>query len=289
MTKEPEEDRIRQLHAEFSGQGKYRDRLSLYNTVFGLISYEFPRFDPNLDMLFKPEKTGVIDDLLERERRNSFIPEKKFVFPDGTFVFNVAPLNSNAEIFNDFIITTFMDADVEFGNMMTRIANGNDGDLALMQKMHAKAAKNIRLIEEKIYSGNETSWRNQFMTVFYHGYVDHRNHIFKKFPRRKKIIELYLYSHGMLYAKYVDALYRFVTDRADPQVQQPAIPDIRTRLALFTELGIISLLRNKYRNLEESVAEMKVAGVLCVMLGENAILSEQVLDYLRTDAQAADA
>lgn len=285
MTDQAKQEEIRRLHAEFSSIVKYRDKVIFYDRFFGLFNYRFPLFDPELDMLFKPEKISVIVDLFEKERRSSFVPERKFSFADETFIFNVAPLNSNAEIFNDCIVSKFIESDKQFNNVLRRIKNSGSVDGPVTHKIYAKARNNISVIEEQIYGGNEGSLRSQFMTVFYQGYHDHRNNTFKKFPRRKKIIELYLYSQGVLYAKYIDAVNEVLLKQKDEPEERFDILDLKGRLILFRELGIVDLLKKKYKKLGQIAAEKKVAEIICLMLGENPSQADRVFDHLQAIGQ----
>lgn len=281
MTTKFKEEEIREYHLRFSAIGKYRDRVALYDHVFGLFPYQFPPFDPELEMLFKLERTSVIDELLEKERRNTFVPEQKFVYGEDNFVFNVSPSNSNAVIFNDFIVSKFINSDTNFNHIITGLRRNDKFDTQAAFKLHNRAMRNIHLIEEQIYGKKETSWRNQFMTVFYHGYFDCRHKTFKKFPRRKKLIELYLYSQGILYGNYIDEL----VELSSRGTETPHVPDhileLDERLVLFNELGILDLLKRKYKKLGRAAAEKKITEILCLMLGESRSASQRVLDYLK--------
>ena len=284
MLSQPTEEQIRSLHAEFISIKKYRERILFFDEHFGLINYSFPEFDPELNKLLKQEGINDLLALFERERRNSFAPEKQFIFDGVRWVFSVVPLNSYPEILIDYIISRFLGSDAAFHKTIKKIKHYAASDQHILQRWNTEASENMRFIAGKLDSKIETSLRNQFMTVFYHGYLDFINNSFKKFARRKKLIELYLYSQGILYGKYMEALKYYIVpgelEYANEQWSTPALDPI-SRIKLFRELGILDLLLKKYKKSEKKETERKVAQVLCLILGENQEMTDQIIPYLR--------
>ena len=273
------------LHAEFLAIKKYKDRILFFDQHFKLMENSFPAFNPNLDILFKQEEINILVEIFENERRNVFFPEKKFHFNGEHFVFNVVPLNSYPEILNDYIISKFLDADSHFQKIMALLKSAFKTDASLIEKWKTASTENISLIANKLASGNETSLRNQFMTVFYHGYLDHIQNNIKKFSRRKKVIELYLYSQGILFGRYLEALNQYSLALVKQLPREPAytpVLDWTGRVLLFKELGILDLLMGKYRDAQKPDPEKKVAQVLCLILGENLQMSDKIMHYIKT-------
>ncbi len=285
MMRDPTEEEIRLLHNEFSGLVTYRSKLVFYSRHFGLLENFFPPFQSDLDLLFKPDKVNEIVELFERERRNSFIPEKKITFSATVYTFNVVPLNSNAEILNDYIINHFIESDNEFNVISSRIKYDSSTSAESIFIMYSRAAGNIQRIEDQILRASETSMRNQFMTVFYNGYNDYQNNTLKKFPKRKKVIELYLYSQGILHGRYINLLKETFEGVTNTTQESSGLLDLRGRLMLFRQLGIVELITKRYTRLGKMEAEKKVAELMCLMLGVSPMLYEKALDYLEQDRQ----
>ena len=283
MMRDPTEEQIRLLHIEFSGLVTYRSKLVFYNRHFGLLENFFPSFQSDLDLLFIPDKVNEIVELFERERRNSFAPEKKFDFSGTVYTFNIIPLNSNAEILNDYIINHFIESDNEFNVISSRIKYDSSTSAESIFIMYSRAAGNIQRIEDQILSASETSMRNQFMTVFYNGFNDYQNNTLKKFPKRKKVIELYLYSQGILHARYINLLKESFERITNTTQENSGLLDLRGRLMLFRQLGIMDLITKRYTRLGKMESEKKVAELMCLMLGVSPMLYEKALDYLEQD------
>jgi hypothetical protein len=276
------DEHILNLHAEFQQLKQYRDKVVFFDTHFGILEYSFPPFQPELDILFKPEGIDILIELFQKERRNSASLDRKYFINGNQYSFNITPLNTNPQILNDYILSKFISSDSAFNSELEEIEKLKAGEQFFLRLKQKLALSNIRAIDNKLVSGTERSFRSRFMNVFYNGYLDYINNEIKKFPYRKKYIELYLYAHGIHYGKYLEGLtdsLRFVNESHDEQNNHQAIMDWPSRILLFKELGILQLLKQKYsqfgRNMDDELAR-----VICVILGQDLHLSERIKEYI---------
>jgi hypothetical protein len=194
------------VYKEFKGLKSYTEKLKFFDQHFTLLPFSFPSFDVHLDFLLQEGGTASLNEILEKERRKrpSFI---KTVFYDQmTFVFDAHPHNSNVHTFNDYIISKFICNGGRFSDLLfTILSLGETGKTAL-EHLIIEVNSLIDTVKKKIENTKDRTLTNQFFNVFYSGFIDFTNGQVKKYYCKMKLIELYLYSAGILFGLYKQAL-----------------------------------------------------------------------------------
>lgn len=278
------EAQIMTWHAAFQQIRIYKERLQFYNQHFGLIQETYPPFNAQLDIFFLQEGINSLIERFEKERRQSLPLEKVFDFERKRYHFNVTPLNSYPEVFNDFVISHFLQQDLAFRQSIQEITKAAMDDPQQLARLQKLANRKITQIADILYSNTETSFRVKFMTVFYEGYADYTQNKFKKFSKRKKILELYLYSYGILFGKYLEALNRYNADPEGEKVTPGEVQDTAvcaTQLTLMQELGIIEFLLKRFAEPDLPASEQKIASLLCLIMGKGKEQTAAIAQYLQ--------
>lgn len=282
------EEQIKAWHAEFQQIKIYKERLLFYERHFGLVEDEYPSFNVQLDFFFRQEGINILIELFEKERRHSLPLEKVFTFEENSYHFNITPLNSYPEVFNDFVIEHFLQKDLGFRQSVQELRQAAITDHQQLARLQKLANRKISQVADLLYSNTETSFRVKFMTVFYEGYADYTQNRFKKFSKRKKILELYLYSYGILFGKYLEALNNYSTD---PETEKDFLeysadsPDCEVQLELIRELGIIDFLRSKFTDTDLPATQLRIASLLCRIMGQSREQTASILKFLQLETR----
>jgi hypothetical protein len=282
------EEQIKFWHAEFQQIKIYKERLLFYERHFGLVEDEYPPFNVRLDFFFRQEDINVLIELFEKERRHSLPLEKVFVFDENSYHFNITPLNSYPEVFNDFVIGHFLQKDLAYRQSILELRHAAITDPQQIAGFQKLANRKISQVADLLHSNTETSFRVKFMTVFYEGYADYTQNKFKKFSKRKKILELYLYSYGILFGKYLEALNNYSTEtETEKEVREDSAdnPDCEMQLSLIRELGIIDFLQTKFTDTDLPETQQRIASLLCRIMGKSREQTASILKFLELETR----
>ena len=114
-------------------------------------------------------------------------------------------------VYNDYIVKkiVYKDCDFKCKVNLLKTASGADQDLFIKNfQTDLQKIKNLeKYLNDKI---QKVSIKYLFLKVFYSGYSDYTKGVIKHFPNKKKFVELYLYAHGILLAKYFEEVKKHV-------------------------------------------------------------------------------
>ena len=256
------------LYQDFCELTNYQDKLTFYDQYFGIIPFDFPAFKPELDILLKANEINTLVEIFEQERKKTVELTKIIECESKSFVFNLRPANSERQLLNDYIIEHFLTNDPGFESAILDISKISDSNKYLLDKALNGANSRVQLINSNLVKNKELSFRNQFLHAFQNGFNDYQLNFIKCFSAKRKIIELYLYAQGILFAKYIEALRnkRFT----DLPVESD---DLKSRLALFKKYGVLDHLRNQVHS------KKKLAQLVSEMIGEKITTIEKLINH----------
>jgi|SRR5450432_2258821 hypothetical protein len=282
MTQCYSENQIQNLHAEFKSLKKYVEKLAFFDRWFGIIPFDFPDFDPQLTFFFQKEKTEELVNIFKRERNNPGLTEKKFIYGEN-FVFNIKPANSNSSAYSSFILSRFLSRKPIFEEWIRQIISIEKPIEIFLDEANGM----VNHIENCLQNEYDKSFKLQCMSVFYRGYYDAFTKRVNGPGKKRKFIELYLYSQGIIYANYVSSLRTaFKNSRNPVDLQKPALLDLAGKMALLNELGILDYLKKKYEGLEAVSLENKLAEMITLIMGEPIEQKELILLSMKNGLHA---
>ena len=270
------ENQVRQLHNEFKSLKKYTDKLAFFENRFGIIPFDFPDFDPDLNFFFRNEKTYELEIIFKKERNNPGLTEKKFIYQEE-LTFNIKPANSNSSVYSHFILSRFLARCPAFEEWINQ--RGGQLSTALLLE---QANGFVNQIESSLQNEYDKSFRLQCMSVFYRGFYDAFTKRTHGPGKKRKFTELYLYAQGIIYASYIRFLKIALRKPvAILEVKKPAPLDLAGKIALLNELGITEFLEKKYAGLEAVSLENKLAELISQITGEFIAQKERLILSLR--------
>lgn len=285
-------ERIVVLYKKYSALKKYTDKLSFYDRHFSLIPYSFFPFDQNLEFLNLPKKIDFLIFNFKMESNAALQFKKAFVVDKKTYSFDVTPINSYPLIFNNFIINKFVTADKQFLAAVKKIKKNGNLDGKAVSVLLRESNEMLQFIREYLNNKKERSFRIQFMSVFYQGYSDQLSKKPKTFRFRKKIIELFLYSQGILYGMYCQIL-KEQNIPAEEQIVSLTdfgkvyLSDWRDQIILLKHLGILDIIKVKLQHPVQSLAKKQFHIVVCQIIGQKPEKSDLIGSYIDMLAEPA--
>jgi hypothetical protein len=206
---------LKSLYKAFKSSMTYIERLRFFDVHFGISPFSFPPFQPNLDVMFEGKNGKFLMELFEMERHNKANKEdsfylKSFNYFGKEYHFNITPTNSLRELYNGFIVHKFINEDRTFKEKVNALKQLQIEDRAQLNVILNEDIINIKMLENHAFDFQQkATLKNQFLNVFHTGFNDYNNGFIKSFPNKKKHIELYLYAHGVLQAKYHEEIKKY--------------------------------------------------------------------------------
>jgi hypothetical protein len=278
------DDYVIKLFAAFSAQEGYLNRLSHFEKHFHVIFDLFPAFDYTLTFLNDPGQIGLLTDMYRKDSSIYAALKKEFSIDKRLFVFDVRPVNSYRPVFNKYIIDGFVSADRGFNAITGAIEKyGSYGERPVAALMD-ECDQSIRIVRDNLQKNKTSNFRIQFMTVFYEGYNDHLDGLSKSFRRKKKFIELYLYSQGLLFAGYRQRLQSaWLHQEIQEKVTEPdefKVLDWRGQVLMLKKMGMLDVLKDKIQHPVETVKRKKIHRIICQIIGQQPYMTESITEYI---------
>jgi len=195
------EKQIRKLHTEFSELKRYTDKLSFFDSKFGIIPFIFPEFDAQLEFFFRKGKTDELINIYKKERNNPGLTRKNFQFKEN-FAFNIKPANSNSAVYSNFILSSFLSRAPDFAEWLKVKKTEGIQIESLLEESNGL----VNTIEYRLQYEYDKSLTLQCMAVFYKGFKDAFCKNVRLPFKKRKFIELYLYAQGIIYSNYITTL-----------------------------------------------------------------------------------
>lgn len=278
------EKNVDSLFKDFKSLRSYKEKLKFFDNHFDLLFFNFPSFDAQLSFLFDADKLNLLFDIFEKERKKNVSLIKKISYNDSEYVFNVYPNNLSGQHLNEYIITKFVYKDANYNELVLRIDSIARSDKKIVENSIREAEDILEAIKQIIKTNKDSTFRSQFFSVFYSGFIDCNNKQIKKYPTKKKIIELYLYSMGILFAKYREALSEHInlkiTTVEKALCNSIELSHLKAKVLLLNELGVTQFLRDKFKASGKIDIENKIAEVFCVVMGENTDNVKNIVEYI---------
>lgn len=277
------ENKILQLSREFSAERKYLDRLGFFETHFRVLFNLFTPFDPSLGFLYNDPQLQMLTDIYRHDRDIYISLKKKFLAGGTPVIFDVRPVNSCRLIFNCFVIEKFTREDEQFNTLKKSINKYGHFEGKPAAILLRECDQHITNIRQCLQKKKPTDFRMQFMKVLYEGYMDQLEGKPKTFRFKKKIIELYLYSQGMLLATYHRQLQSYQLLHGDndtvTELNDNMVLDWRDRVLLLKDMGLLEIVADKIQHPVEKIKKQQVYQTVSKMIGKPG-MTESIGQYI---------
>lgn len=253
---------INELFLKFYSIDKYEDRLKFYDDHFNILPFTLPDFETNLFTFFSEDHLQQFENLLRIERKNSESLQKTFFFEKEHYSFSIKPGPAHYATFNNYIISRFLQADVQLKQKIQQELALIGESKTPVNTILASVNEMLVMLKRKVSCDNRRRLNTQFALVFLKGLTDFSAHGMPVIaPKRKKIIELYLYAQGIMYGEYIQLLKKNV-----PRQEETSIP--LDKISLLKELGVIEAIRRKYPFLNKADMDKKIEEIIYLVTGE---------------------
>ncbi len=259
MIKETKQN-LRQEYQDFL-QLDYFDKLAYFDLHFTIIPYTFPRFDIKLSCLRDDIRLTQLVENFYKEGRSRHIYETQVEEDGSVLSFDIRPTSFMQRIqYNKYILGKFLKEKESIKNhFQDELMNVNDQDKCInarINEIHSViewVVQSIRNLKTRF------SLQNQFLKVFYSGFKAYQNGKEESGRIRKKFVEIFLYSQGVLLADHVRWLEHLLEkNRNNPS--NNISQNLRLKIELLHKLGVIDFLlenvNEKDKNNHTHLAEL---------------------------------
>jgi len=272
------------LHKEFSAEKDYWKKLLFFDMHFNLIPYLFFPFDPALEFLNRQEKVNVLMETYKLERTISNPLKRLFFVRNKPYVFDITPQNSYPAIFNSFVINKFISEDENFNAIIKSIEKTGYFEEKTVIALLKECNEVLVHIEKYRLDKKKRNFRIQFITVFFDGYNDYLSGGPKVFRHRKKIIELYLYSQGLLFCRYHQIL-KLKYLKLENLNSMFCLDDLRVsdwtdQILLLKKMGLLDVMIKKLNNPVDPIIMKQFPKIVCQIIGQRPEMADKVEHYI---------
>lgn len=250
-------------YAAFSALG-YQDRVRFFDKRFQVVPFPFPKADVECSWFTNEMRYNQLVEFLNSENGNKNIYARAVRHRDGEAVFDVRPVSKAHRIlFNQFVVAKFLAAKNDLAQQLSHEYKHAADPLLFLESRQARMLAvvdwaKLVLLEQKF------SLRHQFLRVFFNGYLAYQNVNDELVKVRRRFVELFLHSQGLLLAAHLDDLAcRIQMHKTDTEKKPMSLSQ---KIFLLQELGVIELLRKKIREDAESSGNdllPELIGLIC--------------------------
>jgi hypothetical protein len=281
---------VEQLYLEFLNEKTYQHRVTLFDKHFGLVPFTFTFFDADLSWFHTGSKTLELIDIFNKENDpDANFYQKSFVVGNHTVNFNIKPVTrEQRSFFNRSIVRRFLQDKASLYNLIEKELEAVSDPLAYLNSRILRMNKMFKWISQKLNEPvNHMALKVKFLGIFYQGYTsffeDERTLNIKR-----RFVELYLYTQGLLFLNYQNALLEKLQSIKITHVVEN-IDHPFLKLVMMQKLGIIEHLRKNCLLNDKEQIQKHVAKALCLIMNGNADCYRLIIEYLQTGGVNPDA
>lgn len=194
-------------------QLNYPDKLGFFHSQFGIIPFLFPDFTTEISWYNNESQLALLIENFYIEKPKKFVCEKIFIENTGVVKFSVQPVSPVQRIqYNRFIISAFLqlfesfkkdfDVDLQTASDPIEFLTSHMKRLTTVQQW-------IQCLIDKLQV--KASLRLQFLQIVFNGFNFYSTGKQATIQKRRKFVELYLFSQGLFFADHLSTLQRLLT------------------------------------------------------------------------------
>ena len=207
----------------------YCSKLIFYNARFGIVPFAFPPFDSEVSWYWDRVKLSMLTNFYFLELRGSKMYEKSFVSNGEKLLFSIKPLTFVQRIqYNKFIQLIFLHQKDELENIFrNRFADAHCSPQYIKAEVN-RVSKSINWVTYTVRNfKGKPQLADQFLGVYYNGIKASGEGRISLVRCRRKFVELYLYSQGILLAGYLQFLQQVESANNKSYTGKPPVQIIK--------------------------------------------------------------
>lgn len=271
---------LKNLTEHFNGLD-YQSKVELYHQKFNIIPFEFPAHDVEISWFNNQMKLDYLTTVFHQERRGINLYVKEFNIDGQSFNFNIKPQTFHQRIFlNQFILSKFLEKKTILHESFFKEVELLDNPVEYLENKISHLTMIVNWCKDSLELP-DSSLRVKFLRIFFNGYQAFYTGSDKMIGIRRKYIELFLYSQGLILAEYFELLKSYL-QAITKGINKKKSLSIPLKVLLLHELGIIDLLRNKYSVNKTNNSDNIIAEIVCLITSEKLSNLNIVLKYIST-------
>jgi hypothetical protein len=266
----------------------YAQKITWFDERFTVIPFVFPESDIEASWYNNEIKHNQLIEAFTKDSRGLNHFERKLCFGSREFKFDIRPVTLNQRILlNQYILNKFLAT----GNKTSQNLSDKTGKLSNPEDWLDTEIDRCQAIvnwtKHTIDKGN-SAIRSKFLRIFYNGYQAYLFGNDKMVRVRRKFVELFLYSQGLLLAEYLGELQKEFGNIKKDEVTGRNLT-LAQKVLLLERLGVINQLRKKLRRRKNNVSDNQLAGLLCLIISEPLQNQDSILKFFSSLGNGTNA
>lgn len=258
----------------------YLGKVELFDKKFGLIPYKFPDYDIEASWFSNELKCASLSAAFSQEGRDRQQLQKDIKVGLTTASFDIRPLTKKQRIaFNQYCISSML-AKKEILDKHVKA----EYEKAVNKRKFVEAKIDqlstiINWVQYAFKKHPENALRVKFLQIFYNGFLAYNKGNNSQIMIRRKFVELYLYSQGMLLAAH----YQEIQSRLESMPRKNSLRDslsLPLKIVLLHKLGIIRSLEEPFKKRHMAGYQNSLAELICLITSEDASNQDSIVKYL---------
>lgn len=251
----------------------------MFDKQFDLVPFQFPEFTPTLSWFDDVLRLDRLMEIFEEERSRGPLLYERLVEASGQhLIFRIAPSQrADRDFFNEFVLQKFLSHKTSIQRAYELKLVGAASPLRQVRDSLDAITEALERIPRELRK-NPASLATKFLQIFYNGVLAPGFEWNSSVVVRRKFIELYLYSQGLLLSDHYRWLRNKLGDlNTESHLETITLPQ---KIALLHQTGVLDYLRSK---LEQQNAEdnlRAVSRIISLLTAGNTIHYSSVLEYL---------
>ncbi|MBN8876831.1 MAG: hypothetical protein J0I32_04740 [Sphingobacteriales bacterium] len=270
---------ISAFHEEF-GRLDYQGKVVWFDKEFGIVPFEFPSFDIEATWFSNELKLSNLIMMFHQDSRESNFFEKKIKLKEQSFKFDIRPLSKLQRIFlNQYIINKFLEGRNNLNEQITQEYTNSANKFKFLEARVYKLATVINWVNHTFDSHTKVALRLQFLRIFHNGFLAFTHGNDKMITIRRNFVELFLYSQGLLLAEHWADIQKKL-EKTLPKKSDRKNLSLPLKIVLLKELGIIELLKAKFKENRVDGFHNSLADLICLITSESPKNHQSIVEFI---------
>jgi hypothetical protein len=198
----------------------------------------------------------------QEQKRGFEAYERHFTISKDVFAFSIRPVGERERMMlNQYILESFLQERLPFKQEVYDGINLAADPVSYLQNKISELEQILNEVKEILADYKEPGMRLRFLSIFYKGFISYRTGGGKMIKVKRKFIEFFLYSQGLLFADYLNLLKMELQQRVEPEKKETH--NLESKVRLLHQLGIIRFLEKRLKGEDNASGKEQLAALLC--------------------------
>lgn len=278
------------MHTTLSGIGTaefeafknadYKTKVVLFDRYFGIIPFQFPDFDIEAKWYNNTSSQLNLFSIFREDSRNLNIYEKTIPCGNEILRFDIKPAGPKDRIvLNEYLLSLFLSKRSQLEAVFEMNLEQAPNKVEFLENRLDGIANIVNWAKFSLENQDPFELRVKFLRIFYNGYLAFSINTDNGLNQRRRFVELFLFSQGMMLAEHYHLLQIRLSALKNPRLSKRSL-SLPLKIVLLQRLGIIELLERGIRSSHIDAFQNRLADLICLIISEQNQNQGLILQHL---------